>query len=223
MSVPHLTIGDAQIKVSSEHAVRNIGAWFDSQMSMQQHIKTVCQVAHYHLHRIGQIRPYLSKEATECLIHALISSRLDYANSLLYGLPASLIKKLQGIQNTAARIVSKTRKTDHITPVLRELHWLPVTSRIKFKVLLLVFKAINNLGPTYLKELLVPHNPTRTLRSSTHGLLRVPPTRLVTCGDRAFYKAGPVCWNALPMKLRETMPIDTFKQSLKTHLFQSAF
>ena len=223
VSIPHLTIGDVQIKVSREHAVRNIGAWFDSQMSMKQHIKTVCQVAHYHLRRIGQIRPYLSKKATECLIHAFISSRLDYANSLLYGLPMNQIRKLQGIQNIAARIVSKTRKSDHITPVLAELHWLPVASRIKFKVLLLVFKAINNLGPTYLKDLIVPHIPTRTLRSSTQSLLRVPPTRLVTCGDRAFCKAGPACWNALPIELRETMPLNTFKQSLKTYLFRSEY
>ena len=190
---------------------------------MHQHIQTVSQIAHYHLRRIGEIRQYLTKEAAECLVHAFISSRLDYANSLLFGLPACQTKKLQMIQNIAARIVSRTKMSDHITPVLYNLHWLPVTSRITFKILLLVFKAMNNLGPTYLKELLVPHEPSRTLLSGTQGFLRVPTTRLITCGDRAFCKAGPVLWNALPRKLKEIKLLNTFKQSLKTYLFQSAY
>ena len=221
--IPHLTIGDAKITVNSEHPVRNIGAMFDSQMSMKHHIQTVCKVAHYHLRRIGQVRPYLSREATECLVHAFISSRLDYANSLLYGTPANQIRKLQGIQNTAARIVTRTRKTDHITPVLQDLHWLPVASRIRFKILLFVFKAINNLGPVYLKDLLIPHKPSKSLRSSNQGLLKVPASRLVTCGDRAFCTAGPVLWNALPRDLRESVQLTSFKQGLKTHLFKSAY
>lgn len=218
----NVNIGDVQIK-ASENVARNLGAVFDSQLSMHQHIQTVCKNAHYHLRRIGEIRQFLTTEATECLVHAFITSRLDYANSLLSGLPSRLTRNLQVIQNTAARIVTKTRKTAHISPVLQNLHWLPVTSRITFKILLLVFKAINNLGPTYLGELLAPHEPPRTLRSCSQGLLRVPTTRLITCGDRAFSKMGPVLWNALPRKLRHIQQINTFKQCLKTYLFQSAY
>ena len=92
----------------------------------------------------------LSKESTEILIHAFVSSKLDHCNSLLYGLPAYQLAKLQVLQNTAARVVSLTRKYDHITPVLESLHWLPVKFRIVFKVLLLVYKALNGMAPPYL-------------------------------------------------------------------------
>ena len=103
----------------------------------------------------------LSQKDTEILVHAFITSKLDNCNSLLYGLPQFLIDHLQAVQNCAARLITRSRKHDHITPILRQLHWLPVHSRIKYKILLLTFKALHGLAPSYITEMLQPYRPSR--------------------------------------------------------------
>ena len=125
-----------------------------------------------------------------------------YCNALLIGIQQDLIAKLQRLQNSAARIVSRTRKYEHITPVLIKLHWLPIIFCIQFKVLLLVYKALNRLAPKYIKELLVPYKPRRHLRSEAKGLLDEPRTRL-KFGDCAFSISAPRLWNALPQHLKD--------------------
>ena len=139
----------------------------------------------FHLRNIGKARRVLTEDATKTVMQSLVMSRLDYCNALLIGIQQDLIAKLQRLQNSAARIVSRTRKYEHITPVLIKLHWLPIKFRIQFKVLLLVYKALNGLAPKYIKELLVPYKHRRHLRSEAKGLLDEPRTRL-KCGDRAF-------------------------------------
>ena len=151
---------------------------------------------------ISKIRKYLTEETTEILVHAFVSSKLDYCNSLLYGLPKHMISSLQSVQNTAARIVTLTKKFDHITPVLIQLHWLPVHFRILFKVLLLVYKALNGMAPLYITELLSYRTCSRTLRSTDQKFLAVPKSRLKTYGDRTFSVAAPKLWNELPLDLR---------------------
>ena len=120
-----------------------------------------------------KIRRFLTHRQCEILIHALISSKLDYCNVLLSGLQQSRIDRLQHVQNSAARLLTATSRYDHVTPVLRNLHWLPVSARIDFKILL-VFKVLNGLGPLYLSELLEPYIPSRNLRSTKKKLLVVP-------------------------------------------------
>ena len=123
---------------------------------------------------ISKIRKYLTEETTEILVHEFVSLKLDYCNSLLYGLPKHMISSLQSVQNTAARIVTVTKKFDHITPVLIQLHWLPVHFRILFKVFLLVYKALNGMAPLYITELLSYRTCSRSLRSTDQKLLAVP-------------------------------------------------
>ena len=130
----------------------------------------------FHLRNIGKARCVLTGDATKTVMQSLVMSRLDYFNALLIGIQQDLIAKLQRLQNSAARIVSRTRKYEHITPVLIKLHWLPIKFRIQFKVLLLVYKALNGLAPKYIKELLVPYKPRRHLRSEAKGLLDEPRT-----------------------------------------------
>ena len=136
-----------------------------------------------------------------------------------------MISRLQSVQNTAARIVTVTKKFDHITPVLIQLHWLPVHFRILFKVLhvLLVYKALNGMAPLYITELLSYRTCSRTLRSPDQKLLAVPKSRLKTYGDRDFSVAAPKLWNELPLDLRCLDKIDLFKKHIKTDLFKKAF
>ena len=127
---------------------RNLGVWLDSNLSMGDHIAKTSSAAFNYLYNIRRIRKYLSKESTETLIHAFISSHLDYCNSLLYSLPAYQIQKLQRVHNSAARrLVFEESTFCHITPLLRALHWLPTAYWIVFNISLLTFKAIHKLAP----------------------------------------------------------------------------
>ena len=216
----HLIVGDTSIAPSA--SARNLGVIFDAEMNLQAHIKKVCQVSYMHLRNIASIRPALTDKAAECLIHAFITSRLDCCNSLLAGLPGTTLGKLQSIQNAAARLLTGTRKYDHITPVLRELHWLPITSRIQYKVTLLVYKTLYGPAPQYLQDLIQYRSARPGLRSAGI-LLNVPMTRSVTYGDRAFCSIGPTWWNSLPSELKTSPSVDSFKRNLKTHLFKLAY
>ena len=127
------------------------------------------------------------------------------------------------MRNIAARILTQTKRTEHITPILRSLHWLPIEKRIHYKILLLTFKAVHNLAPPYLSELIKPYSNTRHLHSSNMNLLHVPKTRTVTFGDRAFSVAAPVLWNALPASVHTIDAINVFKRTLKTLLSSDAY
>ena len=120
-------------------------------------------------------------------------------------------------------LVCKCKYTDHITPFLYQLHWLPVRYRIEFKVLLLVFKALRGLAPLYLGELLKPLERSRVLRSNFKCMLQAPRTKLVSAGDRAFCSVAPRVWNCLPDNIKQASSVYDFKVLLKTHLFRNAF
>ncbi|XP_073670896.1 uncharacterized protein [Paramisgurnus dabryanus] len=135
---------------------------------------------------ISRIKPFLEFKDLERVIHAFITSRLDYCNSLYFGLPQSSIKRLQMVQNAAARLLTGAKKSDHVTPILASLHWLPVHFRVQFKILLFVFKARNGQAPSYIKNLITPCSSSRSLRPTDKALLALPWSRLKTKGDRAF-------------------------------------
>ena len=211
-------VGTTDVKPVSE--VRNLGSWFDSNFSMYIHISKSCSAAFFWLHNIKQISKFLARDKLEIVLHAFVTSRIDYCNGLLYGLPDCEITKLQRVQNTAARLLTSSRKYDHITPVLNELHWLPVRYRIQFKILLLTFKALNGMAPAYISDLINVRKHTRySLRSNIGTILLHPAGKMKkSFGDRSFSVAAPL-WNTLPVSLRNTDSILTFKSSLKTYLF----
>ena len=165
----------------------------------------------------------LQKPWTKSLVHAFIMSRLDYGNALLAGLPLEHLKKLQRIQNIAARIITFTPRRDHITPILRQLHWLPIKRRIEFKILLHVFRCINGTAPLYLADMLKRQCSTGRTRSSQQHLLEVPRTKLVSFGDRSFKVVGPRLWNALPIAIKRIVTVPLFVKALKTHIFKEEF
>ncbi len=214
-------IGDANIQPS--HSARNIGVIFDSQLNMAQHITATCKAANYHIWNISRIRRYLTKEATETLVHAFISSKLDYGNGLLAGLPKYQIKKLQRVQNAAARLVVRAKKSVPSEPILQSLHWLPVQERIRFKVLLTTFKSLHGKAPQYIRDLLTVYQPERFVRSQDMMRLVEPRRELETFGARSFSAMAPKFWNQLPMEVKMCETVDVFKRRLKTHLFKHAY
>ena len=214
---PCIRIGDQVIHAVS--SVRNLGSVFDNHLTMESHVSNTCKSAFFHLHNIGIIRKYLTREVTETLIHSFVTSKLDNLNALLIGLPMNTIAKLQKVQNCSARLVTGSARSEHISPVLDKLHWLRVTERIEYKILLLVYKCLHDAAPSYLQELLTPHTPVRTLRSCDRLLLKKPKTKMISYGDRAFAAAAPTLWNNLPYEVRASQSIPVFKRNLKTYFF----
>ena len=190
---------------------------------MKRHISNVCKISYFHLRNVRYLKPVLSNDALVTVVHAFISSRLDYCNSLLHGLPENQVFKLQRIQNVAARLVTGCARTDHISPVLKILHWLPIRYRIDFKILLLTYKCIHGLGPEYLSELISVKECGRSLRSSHSLNLSVPKHRLKSYGERSFSVAAPKLWNNLPCKIKSSESVAVFKSAVKTHMFSLAF
>ena len=216
------TLKVANVVVESVSDLRNLGSIFDEHMSMSAHIQNKCKTSFYHLYNISKIRNILDDKSCEMLIHSLIFSQLDYCNSLLYGVPNCELVKCQRVINSAARLVCKERKYCHITPLLSKLHWLPISYRIQFKILLLVFKCLNDMAPVYLTNFI---KIRRRNRSSRHRplMLEVPFVRRATLAARAFDYAGPFLWNSLPADIVTAQSISDFKTKLKTHFMKIAY
>ena len=138
-------------------------------------------------------------------------------------MPDYIIKRLQRLLNAAARIITNLGKYDHITDAMKKLHWLPIESRIQYKVLALVHACVHNIAPPYLSSLLTSYVPSREMRSSGKLILHQPIPNMVTYGKRSFAYGGPRLWNNLDIKLRTIVSPETFKRELKTHLYKSVY
>ena len=219
-----LTVGDTSVAIVNK--AQNRGVWFDSQLNFSLHITKTCSLSCCSLYKIRCIRKYLSYKSAPTLILALVIGCLDYCSSLLYGLPASYIIRLQQFQNAAVRLISNTcMRFDHISPVMKDLHWLPVKYRIMFKLVVYTFKALHGSAPTYIHQLIrLKPQSNYNLRSNTkHLLLDLPNKTKKTTGDRAIFAAALTLWNALPDELRALGCLKTFMAPLKTHYFKLAF
>ena len=214
-----LQVGNERILPST--TIKNLGVNFDSTMLMSDQVTSICQSANFHIRNISRIRMYIDQNTCHAAVRALITSRLDYANSLLFGISLKDCNRLQRIQNRAAKLIFCASKYDHVTPLINDLHWLTVHNRITFKLLTLVFKSITDSAPLYLTELIHLYSPSRTLRSaSDKRLLQVPRTR-TSSGDKGFYAAAAQLWNNLPHSIRHSSSLPAFKRTLKTHLFNN--
>ena len=189
---------------------------------MSPHISSVSRSLNYHLRNIGRIRRYIDTDTCNHTVRSLVISRLDYSNSLLSGITRKDMQKLQTIQNRAARLIFGASRKVHTSPLLKQLHWLPVPERIQFKTLTLIFKAFNGEAPIYIQDLLTPHSyteNTRYLRSHADEYTLVQNRTHTSHGDKAFSNSGPLLWNELPNTLRSSHNTKTFKSLLKSHLF----
>ena len=191
---------------------------------MSSHVTSLCTNVTYHLRNITRIRRFLDRDSCHHIIRSLVLSRLDYANAILLGSKASDISKLQKLQNWAAKLIFCANKSDHATPFIHQLHWLNINNRIKFKILVIVYKCLNGLCPSYLTSFLSLYAPERTgLRSSTDttrlAVHTIHPRTLKSAADRSFSFVAPQLWNTLSASLRSAASIHTFKKGLKTHLY----
>ena len=223
-----ITLTDAVIQVSD--TVTCLGVVIDSQLTFAENVKKLAGSCFYQLRQLRTVRRSLTTDAATTLVHALISSRVDYCNSVLYGICEAHLRPLQSVQNAAARLITGKRKFDHIASTMRDdLHWLPVRQRILFKLCLLVSKCLRRAAPSYLTDLCVPVSATTTrssLRSSSRGDLMIPRCRLSRYGSRSFAVCGPAAWNSLPAAVRDfssSSSSSCFCSHLKTELFCRAY
>ena len=175
-------VGTREILFSDK--VRNLGFILDSNLTMKQHVIKTCQTAYYELKRISSIRRYLTEDAAKQLVTFCVLLRLDYCNSLLMGTPNSVIQPTQKVQNTAARLILRAPCHQNCTPLLQQLHWLPVSERTKHKTTCMCYNAITGSAPSYLSELLHLYSPSRSLCSSSDT--RMPKTNASTAKPMAF-------------------------------------
>ena len=201
--------------------VRNLGFIFYCDFNFKRQISQTCKICFYHIGDFQRIRKSRSPKAAKYVACALVTSHLDYCNSLLYNLPDRDIERLQRVQNCLARVVCKAFRFSRSKPLLNFLHWLPVKYRIRFKLCTITFKAFLFHQPTYLFNYLVPLQNSRLLRSSNTNLSTVPRFRTKWC-SRAFAVAAPSTWNSLPVNLRTASTVTSFKKMLKTFLFDLA-
>ena len=222
LGLNHITIDNVNINITDN--VKNLGVIFDKNMKMDKQVTKMCQAAYFNIRNIAQIRNSLSKENTKTVVNALVTPHLDYGNGLLYGISAKQIKKLQIAQNSAVRLIEKMNKRDHITETRKKLHWLPIQARIEYKILTLTWKIMNNQAPEYMKNLITIKPNNRSLRSANKNLIQHPTLKINNkWGSRSFSINCPKLWNNLPDTLRQKQTLESFKKSLKTHLFKEHY
>ena len=209
--------------ITFSDSIRNLGFFIDSELKFTVHIIKVCQACFLELRRVSSIRHLLSTDATKTLVISLVLSRLDYCNSLLFGLPNTVLSRFQRIQNAAARLVLRLPRRGHVTPALSELHWLPVKERITYKIGCLCYKISRNIAPSYVSDMVNVYTPGRVLRSSNYLSFDLPRFNSQSRGERSFSFAAPSVWNSLPLNVRSAPDISEFRSLLKTHLFEAAF
>ncbi len=202
-------------------SVKNLGCVLDSDLKLDRQISSVVRSCFLNLRLLAKTKPFLSSSDFEKAITSIVFSRMDYCNSLYYGVDARALMRLQKIQNAAARMIKSAKKYESVTPLLISLKWLPVRIIIIYKILVLVFKALHNLAPVYLSGLVAIYTPSRSLRSENQQLLCTTRTKYKHRGDRAFSRAGPKLWNDLPQSIRSAKSLPMFKAMLKQHLLNS--
>jgi hypothetical protein len=215
-SIPSINIAGSNVALSDK--ITTLGVTLDSTLSFNPHVSSVCRSAYYHLQALKHIRPVLTIDMATSIAVALVQSRLDYSNSLLYRTSSYNINKLQRVQNMAAHLVLCNTKDLHSADLLSHLHWLPISKRIDFKIATITYKLLNTNQPAYLRSLINDQPSVRQLRSAALHKLHEPTVHL-SVGQRAFSSASPFVYNSIPLSIRTAPSIESFKHQLKTFYF----
>ena len=204
--------------ISFQTTVTYLGVHLDQTLSVKQHISSLCCTTFLALRRIASICLFLSNSSIEKLIASVITSRLDYCNAMFAGVANEQIAHIEKIQNNATQLILKKSNCDHVTLLLKELHWLPVKYCIQYKLATLAFRHFDGTLPPYLSSSLCTYLPSERL-------LKIPKTNLKTFSEHSFGYSAPTVWNSLPADLRYpgSPSLPTFKVNLKTHFFRQAF
>lgn len=205
--------------------VKNLGVLVDKYLSLNDQINEAVRVARYNLRNIAFIRKYLDEHSIKSLVQNHVIAKLDYCNSLYYNLPNYQLRKLQLTMNRAARMIKHVLPRDRITPVLIELHWLPVKARIIYKICVLTYQVMNTGMPAYLRKLLHPFEVGTgvVVRHAADEYRLNEPRCLSDVGFRAFRVCAPRLYNRLPVQVKASNNINLFKKRLKTFLFREAY
>ena len=203
-------------------SAKNLGVLFDSSLNFRKHISQTCRACFYHIRDLRRIRKSLSLDLAKQIAVALVSSKLDYCNSLFHNMPEKDIARFQRVQNCLAKVVTNAPRFSRSVPILKRLHWLPVKFCIHFKICAITFRTLIENQPAYLADLLVRPKCSKYLRSTNSNRFVVPRIKTKT-GSRTFSISGPALWNALPVPIRNAKTILTFRKLLKSHLFDQAF
>ena len=212
-----LTVGEHNIKQSAH--IRSLGVKLDPEITIESQIADVCKSAYYHLRRTNKIRRYLTEDSTKTLVHSLVTGRLDYCNSLYSGLTSKAVHKLRLAHNSAARVITKTNRHHHITPILYKLHLLSISKRAVFKRMVLTFKSLHNNGPAYVKDTLHWYAPTRDLRLMNCPTSVPMKCRSIMVHNRLLQSGSSKRWNDLPKAIKCAGSLTLFKKQLKTYFF----
>jgi hypothetical protein len=203
--------------------VRNLGVYIDADLSFRRHIDVISSRCFAALRQLRNIRHHVSVPVMQSLVTSLVLTRVDYCCSVLYGLPASHLRRLQAVQNAAARIVFNLRRYDHVTDALICLHWLRIPERVRYKMAVLVYRALHGQGPSYLQQHFDTAISTGRLRSASTRQLVVPRCQHVTIGGHSFLVAGATIWNSLPTDVTSSPTLSSLRSHLKTSLFNLSF
>jgi len=223
-NIQTVNVAGADIPISD--TLKSLGVIFDSQLTFNQHIASTCKSSYFHIRAMRHVQSCLPPQLLQTVACSIVTAKLDYCNSLLYGTSNANIAKLQHVQNSLARLVTRTRKYDHISPVLAKLHWLPVSARITYKIATLTRKVLTSNQPVYLSSSLHLRQPPRYLRSAEHYRLSDTDIRQFPSefSRRGFSNSAPTVWNNLPTNVTDSFRShDIFCKMLKTHLHRKFY
>ena len=211
--------------VTPTTSVRDLGIFIDSDLSMRTQVTRTVAGCFAVLRQLHSIRRSVPDPVFQSLVVSLVLTKLDYGNATLTGLPAYQYRRLQSVLNAAARLIYRRRRFDHVTSLLRELHWLKSSERVAYKLAVTFYRCLHGLAPSYLAQRVrhVAELDRHRLRSSSSNDVIIPTTRLVTVGDRAFTAAGSRLWNSLPPDIGSAQTLPVFCNRLKTYLFSKCF
>ena len=212
--------------VVPSRTVRNLGAYLDSGLAMNEHTKRVSAGCYATLRVLREAKPFIPHNTFITLVVQFVLSKLYYCNSLLTNVSGRTLHRYQNVLNAAARLISGSMTSEHITPVLKSLHWLKIPYRISYKISSIIYKVISYDAPKYLSSTLAKTTTISgraPLRSSCHPMFLVPRSHNVRFGDRSFYVSGPRTWNALPVHIRTAPTPELFGAQLKTYLFDECY